>query len=132
MLTALLYVAFAIFSMAANLLTQEAVVRMSPVYPLPLSILAGTAAGFAVKYVLDKRWIFRDAYTTGREEIRKVSLYGFFSVFTTLIFWAFEVAFWTIWGTDFAKYTGAVIGLSIGYAVKYLLDRSFVFRARPA
>ena len=132
MLTALLYIAFAAVSMAANLLAQEAVVRLSPVYPLALSILAGTAAGFVVKYVLDKRWIFRDGYATGREELRKVSLYGFFSVFTTLIFWAFEVAFWTVWGTDVAKYTGAVVGLCIGYGVKYLLDRTFVFRASPA
>ena len=132
MTTFALYVLFAAISMLANLLTQEAVVRTAPVAPLPLSILAGTVAGFVVKYVLDKRWIFDDGYAGARSEIRKVSLYGFFSVFTTLIFWVFEVAFWTIWGTDFAKYTGAVLGLSIGYAVKYGLDRTYVFRERPA
>jgi putative flippase GtrA len=132
MTTFALYVLFAAVSMLANLVAQEAVVRTAPIAALPLSILAGTAAGFAVKYLLDKKWIFEDAYAGARSEIRKVSLYGFFSVFTTLIFWAFEVAFLKIWGTDFAKYTGAVLGLSIGYAIKYLLDRTFVFRERPA
>ena len=132
MTTFALYVLFAAVSMLANLLAQEAVVRTASVAALPLSILAGTAAGFVVKYLLDKKWIFDDGYAGPRCEIRRVSLYGFFSVFTTLIFWAFEVASWTIWGTDVAKYSGAVLGLSIGYAVKYLLDRTYVFREQPA
>jgi hypothetical protein len=50
---------------------------------------------------------------------RRWPLYGAFSLVTTLIFWGFEVAFWTIWKTDAAKYTGAVIGLAIGYAAKF-------------
>jgi putative flippase GtrA len=126
------YVLFAIVSTIVNLGTQELVVRAAPVAPLALSILAGTATGFAVKYVLDKYWIFHDAYAGHGRELRKITLYGLFSVLTTLVFWSFEVAFWTIWGTSAAKYTGAVIGLSIGYAAKYLLDRTFVFRERSA
>ena len=41
--------------------------------------------------------------------------------------------FWLIWRTEFAREAGAVIGLSIGYVTKYLLDRRYVFRdeARP-
>ncbi len=131
-MTIVLYVLFAGLSMMANLLTQEAVFRTAPVAALPLAIFAGTAAGFVVKYVLDKKWVFSDQYTTHGEELRKVSLYGVFSSFTTLIFWAFEVTFWAVWGTDFAKYAGAVLGLAIGYAVKYRLDRTFVFRERTA
>ncbi len=131
-MTLVLYVLFAGLSMMANLLTQEAVFRTAPVAALPLAILAGTAAGFVMKYVLDKKWVFSDRYTTHRDELRKVSLYGVFSGFTTLIFWAFEVAFWAIWGTDFAKYAGAVLGLAIGYTVKYHLDRTFVFKEQTA
>jgi putative flippase GtrA len=126
------YVLFAILSTVANLLSQEVVFQTAPFMRLSLSILAGTAVGFAVKYVLDKYWIFYDAYTTHTDEIRKVALYGAFSVITTAIFWAVEVTFWTIWQTSFAKYTGAVIGLAIGYAAKFLLDRQFVFRTRGA
>jgi putative flippase GtrA len=131
-MTLVLYVLFAGLSTVANLLTQEVVFRTAPVAALPLAILAGTAAGFVMKYGLDKKWVFSDRYTTHRDELRKVSLYGVFSGFTTLIFWAFEVAFWAIWGTDFAKYAGAVLGLAIGYTVKYRLDRTFVFKEQTA
>jgi putative flippase GtrA len=124
------YVLFAVVATVANLLFQEIVFRLSPVAPLMAAILAGTVAGFAVKYVLDKVWIFDDGYTDARGEARKLSLYGLFSVLTTLIFWAFEVAFWKLFGTTAAKYTGAVIGLSIGYAIKFMLDRAYTFRER--
>ena len=126
------YVLFAIVSTIVNLGTQELVVRAAPVAPLAPSILAGTATGFAVKYVLDKRWIFNDGYTGARDEARKISLYGLFSVFTTLVFWGFEVAFWTIWETKTAKYAGAVLGLAIGYAIKFMLDRTYTFKERAA
>ncbi len=126
------YVLFAILATLANLVTQEVTVRIAPVAPLTLSILMGTAAGFILKYLLDKKWVFDDRYSGHRQELQKITLYGAFSVLTTLIFWGFEVAFWTIWQTDVAKYTGAVLGLAIGYAAKFLLDKSFVFKERRA
>lgn len=132
MTIAIRYVLFAVVATLANLAAQEIVIRFAPVAPLAVSILAGTVAGFAVKYVLDKKWIFYDAFTTHREEARKISLYGLFSVATTLIFWGFEVTFWMIWRTDVAKYAGAVLGLAIGYAAKFVLDQAFVFRERRA
>jgi putative flippase GtrA len=126
------YVVFAVIATLANLATQEVVIRLAPVAPLTLSILAGTVAGFVLKYLLDKRWVFDDGYHGHRQELQKVTLYGAFSVGTTLIFWGFEIAFWTIWRTDLAKYTGAVLGLAIGYAAKFMLDRTFVFKERRA
>jgi putative flippase GtrA len=126
------YVLFAVLATLANLITQEIVVRMAPVGALPLSIIMGTAAGFVLKYVLDKKWVFDDDYGGHRQELQKITLYGAFSVLTTLVFWGFEVAFWTIWQTDLAKYTGAVLGLAIGYAGKFILDRTFVFKERQA
>jgi putative flippase GtrA len=126
------YVIFAVISTLVNFAVQEAVVQTAPIAPLLLSILAGTIAGFAVKYVLDKKWIFFDGYTSHAGEARKVALYGMFSVLTTIIFWSFEIAFWTIWETDFAKYAGGALGLAIGYVSKYTLDRRFVFRSEGA
>jgi putative flippase GtrA len=126
------YVVFAGIATLANLATQEAVVRVAPLSPLALSILVGTATGFILKYLLDKKWVFDDGYSGHRQELQKITLYGVFSVFTTLVFWSFEVVFWVIWRTDFAKYTGAVIGLAIGYAAKFVLDRAFVFKERQA
>jgi putative flippase GtrA len=130
MMIAVSYVLFAIVSTLANLAAQELVIRISPLAPLAVSMTAGTVVGFAIKYLLDKHWIFQDQYTAHVDELKKIVLYGAFSVVTTLIFWATELAFWHIWHSDFAKYSGAVLGLAIGYAAKYLFDRAFVFKKR--
>ncbi len=122
------YCLFAVVATLANLATQEVAIRVAPVAPLTVSILAGTVAGFVLKYALDKKWVFNDAYADHRGELRKVTLYGAFSVLTTLVFWLFEVTFWMIWKTDTAKYTGAVLGLALGYGAKFVLDRTFVFK----
>ena len=129
---AIRYVIFAAFSTAVNLLTQGLAFKWAPFLPLMTSIACGTIAGFAVKYVLDKRWIFYDRYESADREFWKVLLYGVFSAMTTLVFWATEISFWTIWRTPSAKYSGAVIGLAIGYAAKYGLDRNYVFRRAEA
>lgn len=126
------YVLFAIVATLVNLVTQEIVIRIAPVAPFTLSILMGAATGFVLKYALDKKWVFDDDYGDHQQELQKITLYGAFSVLTTLVFWGFEVAFWMIWQTDLAKYTGAVLGLAIGYAAKFILDRTFVFKERQA
>ena len=54
-------------------------------------------------------------------------LYSFLGVFTTAIFWGMEYAFHLIFTTDFMRYVGALIGLTIGYFIKYQLDKRFVF-----
>jgi putative flippase GtrA len=122
------FVGFAGVATLVNLAAQEACVRAVPAAPLMISILAGTAAGFFVKYVLDKWYVFYDAYGSATDEARKITIYAVCSVLTTLIFWAFEMGCWKIWGTSFAKYSGAVAGLAIGYAIKYYLDLRYVFR----
>ncbi len=124
------YVVFALLATGANLAVQEAAIRLGS--GLAPSILAGTVAGFALKYALDKRWIFFDPYEGRGSEVRKVSLYGLFSVATTLIFWGTELLFWHVWETAFAKYAGALIGLAAGYAVKFELDRRVTFREQRA
>jgi putative flippase GtrA len=49
---------------------------------------------------------------------------------TTAIFWGTETAFWMIWHTGMMRELGAVLGLLVGYVVKYNLDRRFVFTDR--
>jgi putative flippase GtrA len=46
-----------------------------------------------------------------------------------LIFWGTETVFWLTWKTDAMREIGAIIGLSIGYFVKYHLDKRYVFTA---
>lgn len=122
------YVLAAVVSILANLLTQEATSQAFPLQPLMVAIVAGTLVGFGVKHVCDKLWTFREGYTTPLGEARRITLSGLFSVMTTLIFWGFELGFYAIWQTDTAKYSGAVLGLTIGYVIKYALDRRHVFR----
>lgn len=124
------YFLSAAISVVANLLAQEATVQAAPRANIMVSIVAGTLFGFLVKYLIDKTWTFRDSYTTHFAESRKVFLSGLFSVVTTIIFWTFELSFLAIWQTDFAKYTGATLGLTIGYLVKFLFDRAYVFTER--
>jgi putative flippase GtrA len=91
-------------------------------------MFSGTLAGLVVKYILDKKYIFYHMPKNKKEDGIKFLLYSLMGVFTTLIFWGFEIAFDYLSDHKNAKYLGAVIGLSIGYIVKYYLDKRFVFK----
>ncbi|MGO9672588.1 MAG: GtrA family protein [Methylocella sp.] len=125
------YLVFAVIAGAMNLGIQAIAFPLLSVWPLELSILAGTGVGFAVKFLLDKHWIFFDGYHGPTHEARKIFLYGSFSVAMTLIFWGFEVGFFAAFGSNTAKYTGGAIGLAIGNFLKYWLDRTYTFGQKP-
>lgn len=122
------YTVFAIIAIAVNLAAQRLVLlHGEDTYHFVAAVFVGTLAGLIVKYVLDKRWIFYDLETGLKEHGKKFSLYTTMGIVTTCIFWGFESAFWFIWKTDLMRELGALIGLSIGYVVKYNLDKRFVF-----
>lgn len=128
---ALRYAAFALVATIANLAAQRIVLAMVDAPgELAAAIVAGTGVGLVVKYVLDKKWIFYDASSGVAAHGKRFTLYTAMGVVTTLIFWGFESAFWYLWRTDAMRELGAVIGLGIGYVIKYELDRRFVFTAR--
>jgi len=123
------YAGFAAIATLANLATQRLVfATVAHEIRLLLALIAGTAVGLILKYVLDKKWIFYDAAQPLAAESRKFSAYTLTGVGTTLIFWGAEALFWWIWQTQTMREAGAVLGLTIGYVVKYNLDRRFVFR----
>lgn len=127
---ALLYAAFAAAAAALNLGVQWAVVHLWPWPHGTLAALAaGTAAGLVLKYVLDKRWIFGVRAPGLRHELGRFLLYTATGIATTGLFWGVELAFIAVLGTPWARYAGGGIGLCLGYASKYALDRRFVFRA---
>jgi hypothetical protein len=129
-LTALRYIAFAVLSAAANFLSQQAVLTFyAGAAALAVSILGGTAIGFVVKYGLDKFYIFDDGHNRQpAQEACKIGLYGLTAVLTTIVFWSMEVGFLALGGTATWKYVGGALGLSIGYTLKYFLDRHLAFR----
>lgn len=125
---AALYVIFAVVATIVNLATQAVIVWLyiGP-YAIELSILAGTAAGLPVKYVLEKRYVFEFEAKDIAHDSRLFLIYSFMGVFTTLIFWGVEYLFHWVFQTDFMRYVGGALGLGVGYVIKYRLDKRFVF-----
>lgn len=128
MTLALKYSCFAVVATLANLLAQEISIQAySAAYALYVSMACGTLAGWVSKYLLDKHYIFAFQTRSTRDEAHRFFAYGLTGVLTTLLFWGFELGFEYGFGTKLARYTGAVIGLSLGYVVKYQLDKRYVF-----
>ena len=121
-------VVFAILATLVNLIIQRFVLWFGDGSAmLALALAAGTATGLLVKYFLDKHWIFEDLSVGAIEITKKFSLYTVMGIFTTLLFWGTEILFWLTWRTDMMREIGAIVGLSIGYFVKYHLDKRYVF-----
>lgn len=125
---AVLYTLFAVLSTAINIGSQMLYIW---IYKGPLSveisILVGTIMGLPLRYFLEKRYIFN---FTSKNLVHDGKLFVFYSamgVITTLIFWGTEYTFHLIYDTDFMRYLGGVLGLSIGFYVKYQLDKKYVF-----
>ena len=122
------YSLFAVFAGLANLLAQEIFIHL---YvggsALIIAMVAGTVVGWVSKYLLDKHYIFTFETSSQRENLLKFLTYGLTGILTTSIFWGFELVFDYLFDTKLARYLGAGIGLSIGYVVKYHLDKRYVF-----
>jgi len=130
---AVLYAVFAAIATAANIGCQALVIWLyAGPYAVALSILVGTAAGLPIKYVLEKRHIFSFEADNLAHDGRMFALYSFMGVFTTALFWGVEYAFHTAFGTDAMRYLGGAIGLTLGYIIKYHLDKRYVFRTESA
>lgn len=125
---AALYGLFAVIATLANLGAQMLAIRLyGGAWAIELSMLAGTLVGLAVKYVLDKRHIFRFTSRDLAHDGRLFVLYSLMGILTTLLFWGTEYAFHWLYATDAMRYLGGAIGLVLGYAIKYRLDKRFVF-----
>lgn len=130
---ALKYVLFAIVATAANIGAQDISIRLyDGLFHVVASVFIGTLVGLVVKYVLDKRYIFRFQTRNAAHDGKTFGLYTVMGIVTTVIFWGVEFGFDHIFGTKEMRYVGAVIGLAIGYVIKYRLDKAFVFRTAPA
>ena len=125
---AIKYSIFAVVSTLFNLLFQYFSFQLYAGFgSLYVAMFFGTLAGLFAKYILDKKYIFYHTPKDKKDDAKKFVLYSFMGVFTTIIFWGTEIAFDTLSQDTNAKYIGAVIGLSIGYVIKYFLDKKYVF-----
>ncbi|PHS56189.1 MAG: polysaccharide biosynthesis protein GtrA [Sulfurimonas sp.] len=122
------YALFALLSTILNIAVQYlSFLIYDGVLSLYLAMFLGTLAGLVLKYILDKKYIFFHTPKSKKDDGKKFMLYSLMGIFTTLIFWAFEIGFDYIFEDENAKYLGGIIGLAIGYLVKYFLDKKFVF-----
>jgi putative flippase GtrA len=125
---AIKYTVFAAISTLFNLLFQYlSFLVYTDFASLYVAMFFGTLAGLVAKYILDKKFIFYHTPKDKKDDAKKFVLYSLMGVFTTIIFWGMEIAFDTLYQDPNAKYVGAVIGLSIGYIIKYFLDKKYVF-----
>ncbi len=123
------YAIFALIATAANIGAQDLVIRTySGAYDILASVVVGTGVGLVVKYILDKRYIFRFRARNVAHDTQTFALYPVMGLATTLIFWGFEFGFHHIFETKEMRYLVGVIGLAIGYLTKYHLDKRYVFR----
>lgn len=130
---AFIYAILALIATAANIGSQDLVIRSySGPYAITLSIIVGTGVGLLLKYALDKRYIFRFRARDAVHDGQTFILYTLMGLATTVIFWGFEFAFQHIFQSDGMRYLGGVIGLAIGYLTKYHLDKRYVFRTGAA
>ena len=130
---AIRYAAFAVIATLLNLLFQFlSLLIYTGMASLYVAMAAGTLAGLIAKYILDKKFIFYHKTESKKQDVSKFFFYSLTGVFTTFIFWGTEILFDAMFETEIAKYIGAVIGLAIGYVIKYYLDKTFVFREKSA
>lgn len=123
-----LYIFFCILATFCNLFVQR--IFLNSQYfssNIFIAIVLGTITGLIIKYLLDKKWIFNNYEKSIQKNVKYFLKYSFFGIATTLIFWSFELGFLYFWESEFAREFGAIIGLSIGYYIKYTLDKKYVF-----
>jgi putative flippase GtrA len=126
---ALKYAIFALLATMVNIASQDlALALYGGRHALVCSVLAGTATGLLVKYYLDKKYIFRFVPASIAHDGQTFILYTMMGLLTTAVFWGFEFGFEWVFRDKSMRYLGAVIGLAIGYLLKYWLDQRFVFR----
>lgn len=122
------YTIFAIIATAVNIGFQElSICLYTGIFSLYISIITGTAAGLVIKYALDKKYIFNYQTQNHSHNTKTFMLYTIMGLLTTVIFWGFELGFDYLYETKEMRYLGGIIGLAIGYIVKYQLDKHFVF-----
>lgn len=130
---ALTYAIFALIATAANIGAQDLVTRgYNGAFDVLLSVVIGTGVGLVVKYMLDKRYIFRFRARDAVHDGQTFVLYTLMGLATTVIFWGFEFGFHHLFETKEMRYLGGVVGLAIGYVAKYRLDKRYVFRLQES
>ena len=127
------YSILASISIIANISSQDVSLRLyDGSCSVLVSVLVGTAVGLIVKYILDKKYIFQFQTQNTLHDAQTFTLYTIVGMVTTAIFWGLEFSFDYFFQSKEMRYAGGIIGLTIGYYIKYNLDKRFVFVKQEA
>lgn len=130
---AAVYAFLAVVATLANIGSQYLTASIyTGAYALGAAMAVGTGVGLVLKYVLDKRYIFRFRAKSVLHDGYTLVLYTLMGVATTAIFWAFEWGFHHAFRSQAMRYVGAALGLALGYFIKYRLDKRYVFRSQES
>lgn len=121
------YVAICASTSALNLLIQWACTSGAGL-GVSLSLLIGTAGALIPKYVLDRNLVFAGHGADLSTDTSRFFLYASLGAVMTLLFWAIELGLVAVWDDPSAQYFGGAAGLLVTHALKYQLDRRFVFK----
>ncbi len=125
---AITYAILACIATVANIAAQDLTIRAyAGAQAVLFSVMVGTGVGLVTKYLLDKRYIFRFRARNLGHDGRTFVLYTLMGLVTTAIFWGFELGFHLVFASKEMRYVGGVLGLALGYLLKFQLDRRFVF-----
>ena len=128
MSTAVKYALFAAISTLSNIGAQRLSFAVyEGRFAIYIAMFFGTLSGLLIKYVLDKWFVFYYKTKSIRRDLFKFLMYSAMGIVTTIIFWAVELAFNRLFVFAASKYLGAAVGLTVGYTIKYFLDKRFVF-----
>ncbi len=141
---AILYFSFAALVYVLNLLVQYLhMVFLSPwicssiswdfvqTYYCPIDgrVLVGSLLGvvvsYIVKFILDKYIVFEKKSTDLKQTSKEFIKYFLFAILTTVINIGGQYLLYKVFLWDYL--IAAIIPLAIGYIVKFLLDRKYVF-----
>lgn len=125
-----LHFLFAAISILLNVASQIVTVAVLPRHEIVIlfSIGVGTTVGLVTKYLLDKFVIYKQSVGSNEREVKKALTYTASGGGTTLLFWMIEYGFHLATQSDCWRYFGAVLGLTIGYTIKFFVDRKLVFQ----
>ena len=122
------YVLFCLVAILVNLTIQRIFLELIFEDNYIVALIFGTLTGLITKYFLYKNYIFKDFDHSLKNNSKKFTIYSENGFFTTIIFWGMESLFYFVYSTSFARELGAIIGLSVGYFLKFRLDKKYVFQ----
>lgn len=95
-------------------------------YNFLIEMFLGSISGVTVKIILDRTYIFYYMNEKSIGNILRFVVYSFFEIISILLFIILEVIFNFFIPIPFSRYLGVIIGLSIGYSIKYHFDKRYI------